>query len=411
MIFTNALVIDDDPIFRLVAEDALRALGVENVDVAEDGASGLARIVSLTKAYDLIICDLQMPNLDGVSVVRELANINFSGALIIASSEADAVISAVQRMAIMVGVRILGAIKKPLTIGVLEKLLTQAKSEDRDAAITPMTRHGLKTAMIEKRLIPYYQPKLSLKLQKVTSAEVLTRVFSPEGNLMSLQACLKAAEQYDLMDELTLVIMDQTIADIENWNERGLSLDLSFNISPSMLRNLDLPDLLASRFKSAGIDLQTITLEVTEERLLDYDANVLEVLSRLRLLGFKLSIDDFGTGATSIEQLRLYPFNELKIDKTFIQGAQSDPFARTTVEASIRLAAMLDMVIVAEGVETEDDFGFVQTAGTHMVQGYLVSRALPADKLYTWLKEFDPKHLKHDRSAEAIQNHPRVVSV
>lgn len=393
MQFANALIIDDDPIFRMVAEDALRVLGVEDVEIAEDGANGLKQIVSSDKTFDLILCDLQMPELDGVSVVRELANIRFAGALIIASSEAGSVISAVQRMAIMMGVRILGTIKKPLTVQALESLLLQTKHEDADTAAKPMTRHALKTAMAEKRLVPYYQPKLSLKLQRITGAEVLARVFSGDGHMLSLEACLKAADQYDLLEELTFGLIEQVIAHVKSWSARGLKLDLSFNISPVMLRNLDLPDLLADRFKSAGVDLQTITLEVTEERLLDYDANVLEVLSRLRLFGFKLSIDDFGTGATSIEQLRLYPFNELKIDKSFVQGAQTDPFAKTTVEASIRLAAMLNMTIVAEGVETEADFSFVHSAGAQIVQGFLIAKALSADELYTWLQSFDPKSL------------------
>ena len=152
MIFTNALIIDDDPIFRLVAEDALRALDVETVSVAVDGVEGLQSIVDADVAYDLIICDLQMPNLDGVSVVRELANINFPGALIIASSEADAVISAVQRMAIMVGIRILGALKKPLTVEGLKQLLRQARHANEAITGKPMTRHALKE-VLSKRLV------------------------------------------------------------------------------------------------------------------------------------------------------------------------------------------------------------------------------------------------------------------
>lgn len=393
MRYTNALVIDDDPIFQLVAEDSLRALGVENVNTAEDGSIGLKRISSTPQQYDLLICDLQMPNLDGISFVRELANIHFPGAVIIASSEADSVISAVQRMAIMMGIRILGVIKKPLTSQKLESLLLNDKDEKQSMRVNPMTRHALKTAMVKQLIVPYYQPKFSLKMQKVTGAEVLARVFSEEGNSVKLSACLQAAEQYDLMTEFTFVLIRQVIQHVTVWKQHGLELDLSLNISPIMLRNLDLPDLLSEQFKSANIDLQTITIEVTEERLLEYDASVLEVLSRLRLLGFKLSIDDFGTGATSIEQLRLYPFNELKIDKSFIQGAQDDPFARTTVEASVRLAAMLDMNIVAEGVETEADFAFVRKAGVHMVQGFLVSKGLPTEQFYKWLMKFEPEAL------------------
>ncbi len=394
MTFVNALIIDDDPIFRLVAEDALRALGIDTISVAEDGAEGLQSIVNTDRPYDLIICDLQMPNLDGVSVVRELANINFAGALIIASSEADAVISAVQRMAIMVGVRILGALKKPLKISMLKNLLSQAKHTNTSIATKPMTRHALKEALSDKRVVPHYQPKFCIRTQKVTALEVLARIFSKDGQPLNLEAGLKAAEQYSLMQVFTFSLIEQVIKHVKIWKLKGLALDLSINVSPAMLRNLDLPDLIGDCFRSADIDLQTITLEVTEERLMDYDANVLEVLSRLRLLGFKLSIDDFGTGATSIEQLRLYPFNELKIDKSFVQGAKTDLFARTTVEASARLAAMLDMKIVAEGVETEAELDFVRNAGVHMAQGFLIAKALPAEKVCEWIAGFNPGNIK-----------------
>ena len=257
-----------------------------------------------------------------------------------------------------------------------------------------MTRHALKEVLSKRLVVPYYQPKFCIKTRKVSALEVLARFFSADGEELSLEAGLKAAEQYGFMQEFTFVLIDQVIDHVNNWKAEGLEFDLSINISPAMLCNLDLPDLIGGRFKSAGIDLQAITLEVTEERLLDYDANVLEVLSRLRLLGFKLSIDDFGTGATSIEQLRLYPFNELKIDKSFVQGANADLFARTTIEASTRLAAMLDMIIVAEGVETEAELDFVKKAGAHMVQGFLISKALPADELAGWIVNFNPKNLE-----------------
>lgn len=119
----TALIIDDDPIFQLVAEEALNALGFMEVSFANDGALGLEQILHATIPFNLVICDLQMPNLDGVSVMRELATIGFAGDLIIASSEESDIIGTVRRMAQMVGVRVIGTIKKPISVAAIEALL------------------------------------------------------------------------------------------------------------------------------------------------------------------------------------------------------------------------------------------------------------------------------------------------
>ncbi|MEO0720966.1 MAG: EAL domain-containing protein [Pseudomonadota bacterium] len=142
---------------------------------------------------------------------------------------------------------------------------------------------------------------------------------------------------------------------------------------------LSLPVRQADRF----------TVEVTENRLVQHEANVLEVLSRFRLLGFKLSMDDFGTGATSFEQLRLYPFSELKIDRSFIQNAREDDFSKTTVETSARLAAMLGISVVAEGIETDDQLKLATDVGAESIQGFLISRPLSASQLTEWVKRFN----------------------
>lgn len=386
----TALIIDDDPIFQLVAEEALNALGFLDVSIADDGALGVERVQNTTTPYDLVICDLQMPNLDGVSVMRELATIGFAGDLIIASSEDNDIIGTVRRMAQMVGVRVIGTIRKPISVAAIEALLVASQQLVMPSNEGTMTRHSLKTALGEGRIVPYYQPKLDLASGKIKAAEVLARHIGPDGKPRSPTSSLSAAEQFNLIPAFTHSIIEQVIADARRWQiVDGLQLDLSINISPAMLDDLELPDMLANRFRSAGIETRSITLEVTEDRVLNYNPSVLEVLSRLRLHGFKLSIDDFGTGATSIEHLKLYPFNELKIDQTFVLAALEDEFARTTVETSVRLATMLNMSIVAEGVETAEQMAFVREAGAHSVQGFLVSRPLAKPELVTFLTEFD----------------------
>ena len=128
-----------------------------------------------------------------------------------------------------------------------------------------------------------------------------------------------------------------------------------------------------------------ITFEVTEDRLLEEQAVILEVLSRLRLAGFKLSLDDFGTGAASIEQLRKFPFHEVKVDRQFVQNAVKDEFSRFTVEAAVKLSKLRGMSVVAEGVETEDVLDMVRDLGATTAQGYLYSAALAPENVLDWV--------------------------
>jgi EAL domain-containing protein (putative c-di-GMP-specific phosphodiesterase class I) len=393
MIPKSALIIDDDPIFHLVAEEALRAIGTEDISLAEDGAIGLDIITKAPAQFDLVICDLQMPNLDGISVLRELGRISFKGALIIISSEEEDLIGLVRRMAQMVGVRVLGTLKKPLTVENLRAILVKNGDATVHAEATPVTRHALKTALSENRLVPYYQPKVDLRSNRISGVEVLTRVLDEDGLPADPTRMLRAAEQYDLMMPFTLSIIKQTVSDYRRFKSVGCDLECAINLSPSMLSDLDLPDALTDICRASKVDPSRITLEITENQFIEYKANVLEVLSRLRLRGFRLSIDDFGTGATSIEQLRLFPCNELKIDKSFVGSALEDPFAKTTVETSIRLAAMLQMSVVAEGVETVEQLAYVRISGANFAQGYLFSEPLPAKELANWITNFDPNSL------------------
>jgi len=382
-----AIAIDDDPIFCLVAEEALLSLGAKEVQTAQNGAEGLSRLQADPDKFDLVLCDLQMPNMDGVDVIRALGRTGFKGAVAIVSSEHGSVRRAVHAMAQMVGIRILGTLSKPLDTSQLKALILSyeaAAPRVQDALMSP---HELVSAMMECRVLPYYQPKFNVRDRKVSSVEVLARHKDKTGQLHGPANLLASAERNKQMFEMTFVLIEQVVADYSRWRKAGIDIGLALNISPLLLNRLELPDILLNRFAEAGIDARKVTLEITEDKLLSFSADVLDILARLRIHGFRLSIDDFGTGATSFEQLQRFPFNELKIDQSFIRAPASDPFARTTVETSARLAAMLDMTVVAEGVETEDQLARAVSAGAAIIQGYLLAKPMASAELIRFLTE------------------------
>ncbi|CAN0605627.1 unnamed protein product, partial [Ectocarpus sp. 12 AP-2014] len=160
------------------------------------------------------------------------------------------------------------------------------------------------------------------------------------------------------------------------------------NLTPLAVKDSGLPDRLLAVVKRAGLDPKSITFEITENHLLECTASSLEVLSLMRLYGFGLSIDDFGTGATSIEQLRTFPFTELKIDRHFMMASDDDAFAQLTVQTSAKLARLMGMNVVAEGVETAEAIKFANECGANEAQGFYFARAMGADDAHVWLKDF-----------------------
>jgi len=386
--YKSALVIDDDLLFQVVAGEVLYAAGVSEVATADDGLLGLQMLADSPGKFDLIICDLQMPNIDGVGVMRELGVLNYQGTVVIASGEDRNLIRTVHSMAQMLGIRIAGALKKPLDSDALQAMLLADLQQDTAFNQAAVTQEEIARAIREEAIVPFFQPKVNLRSGSLTGFEVLARFRDAEGQYHSCLPHLQAAEQYGLMTELTLMLLGRVIEETRHWQSEIGAFGLALNLSPTSFGEVSLPDLLANTCRDAGFDISRLTLEVTEDRLLERKAPILEVLSRLRLAGFKLSVDDFGAGSTSIEQLKLFPFNELKIDQQFIQTAANDEFSRVTVRSSVALAAMSDMMVVVEGIETEEMLKIAVGAGADEGQGYYFSRPLPPSDVIGWARKF-----------------------
>jgi EAL domain-containing protein (putative c-di-GMP-specific phosphodiesterase class I) len=153
------------------------------------------------------------------------------------------------------------------------------------------------------------------------------------------------------------------------------------------LKFIDLPDLLAERIDANGLERTQFIFEITESSLLEKSATPMEVLARMRIMGFELSIDDFGTGHSNIENLRDFPFNELKIDRSFVTNLDTDEFSQESVRASIQLSKKLGLRIVAEGIETQNVLKMITKMGVDQVQGHLIGRPMPPDDFKNWLME------------------------
>jgi EAL domain-containing protein (putative c-di-GMP-specific phosphodiesterase class I) len=210
--------------------------------------------------------------------------------------------------------------------------------------------------------------------------------------LLGPGAFLPLAEMLGLMDELTDDVYAKTMRQAGEWLAGGVRLPVSVNFPVNTFTRPGFTDFLIDTAQSEGVDPSMVVLEVTESQVMQNALDCLEVLVRLRMKKFGLSIDDFGTGQSSLEQLKRIPFNELKIDRAFVCGAATDESARAIQESSAELARKLKLKIVAEGAESRDDWDIVAKNGCDYVQGYYCAKPMPPEQLLAFLAGWKGPH-------------------
>jgi EAL domain-containing protein (putative c-di-GMP-specific phosphodiesterase class I) len=200
------------------------------------------------------------------------------------------------------------------------------------------------------------------------------------------------AEASGQIDALSDTVTRQAVAQMGQWRERGIDAEVAINLSGRNLHEEALADRLDGLCRQAGIAGDRITIEVTESAAMADPLRALDILTRLRIKGFKLSIDDFGTGFSSLVQLHRLPFSELKIDRSFVQECNRSRDARIIVKTMIELAHNLDMSVVAEGVETRDVLDTLSDLGCDVAQGYGLAPPMDAGRVPDWLEQWDAAH-------------------
>jgi EAL domain-containing protein (putative c-di-GMP-specific phosphodiesterase class I) len=188
---------------------------------------------------------------------------------------------------------------------------------------------------------------------------------------------------------VTETVIEQSVNQLRIWLGQNVDLGLSVNMSPLLVNDLNLPTIIGNLMHKHHVDRSRLTLEITESAALAESQIAVDILARLRILGIGLAIDDFGTGNSSLLQLFRMPFNELKIDRSFIAEILESEEARRIVQATVDLAHSLGLKVCAEGVESVPELEFLQTIGCDMVQGYLISRPLPAEKIGSMVHQWN----------------------
>ncbi len=385
----KALIVDDNQFMISLTKNILKKLEIAPPLEACDGATALQRLDDA--AVDFVVCDLNMPGMDGIEFLRHLANRDSCPAVILSSGEEKGVLETAARLGKAHGLRILGTVPKPMKRepleALLEKLVTgeEATSRSMSERLTPEEiRRGLQGDSVNL----VFQPKVSIADREVVGVETLLRWNDPERGLMGPNAVVPVAESCGLINELTEAVFRKAMAQCGVWRAEGLDFKVAVNVSLDNLDQLDFPEFIVATAEAAGVDPSSLVLEVTESRLMDDITAPLEILTRLRMKGVGLSIDDYGTGASTMQQLKRIPFTEIKIDREFVAGATGDDEARAMLISAVRLGKDLDLTVVAEGVETQAEWDLAASLGVDVVQGYYVAKPMPAEAFQGWLRDW-----------------------
>jgi EAL domain-containing protein (putative c-di-GMP-specific phosphodiesterase class I)/FixJ family two-component response regulator len=388
----KSLLVDDEPFVLSLLAQQLANLGYPDVTGYQRAVDALRALENDSDAGDLILCDLQMPELDGVEFIRHLARLDYSGHLILVSGEDERILRTAESLARAHRLNVLGILHKPVAIDDLRKLLdgNLAHLARAPQPVPPVyTANELRRAIAAGELRNHYQPKVNLATGNVTGAECLVRWQHPQHGLVLPERFIGLAEEHGLIDELTRVVLGAALAQVRVWRETGLGWRLAVNISMDNLAHVDFYDRVLAEIRTAGINPADLILEVTESRLMNDPRASLDILTRLRLKRISLSIDDFGTGHSSLAQLRDIPFDEFKIDRSFVHGVSTNDTLRAIFDASHGVARQLGMTTVAEGVEDRADWQFLRAWGCDMAQGYFIARPMPAADLPGWLADWE----------------------
>jgi diguanylate cyclase (GGDEF)-like protein/PAS domain S-box-containing protein len=244
----------------------------------------------------------------------------------------------------------------------------------------------LRRAISERELVLYYQPKAALESGVVTSVEALIRWMHPERGLVLPDSFIPLAQETSLIGPLTLYVIEEALRQSRAWKEQGIELQVAVNLSTRNLLDRSFPDQVADLLRHWDVKPDALELEVTESSMLANPKRAQEVLRELSELGIRLSIDDFGTGYSSLSYLRELPVDEIKIDRSFVIGMAREAGDAVIVRSTVDLGRNLGLDVVAEGVETLEDWECLRELGCNIAQGYFLSRPVPADELCDWLR-------------------------
>lgn len=384
----NRLVMldDDQEYLKLFAEFA------QVLNVKFEGYNDFEQIpLDTLTPNDLLLLDVFMPEKDALDIIFELANINFNSSIAVASGADSDVLCSIKTTAQKFNIPFAGTLQKPVKLEAIATLLNSVKrpelvidnnpkAADERRLVQAVEKLDFSSWFDKGYLYPVFQPQFNSANDELVGIECLTRLCHPEFSQVTPFEFISALERCDKINIYTIEFIKFSLSLVMPYMRNYPKLTCSFNISAHNL-DKDFADNLVTLFTEYRLPAEQITLEITESIAIKMSAEALYAISRLKLFGAKLAIDDFGTGYSSISQLVDLPFDEIKLDRSFVCQLTTNPKAIAIVNATFNLASSLKFNLVVEGVENQEQLHLLKNKGECVIQGYILSKPLLAKEL------------------------------
>jgi len=354
-----------------------------------------------------VTLDLFLGNSDGVEQLRFLASIGYRGTVALMSGFDGRVLASAEQVANSLGLSIAATLQKPMRVAQVRQMFDAIERRIEQASLEQVNARNVAAANLISKSISasdvldaiddgqmrlHLQPIVNAEGNCVDQLEALIRWQLPGGEMVFPDQFLPIAERDSfVIDRLLRWTLDAAFASHRELINLGSPAAIAVNVSGANLRSLDFPDHIAAHLFAARVPPSAIVLEVTESVAIGSSSLIADVLTRLRLKGFQLAIDDLGTGHSSLSLLRQMPFSEIKIDKSFVHDMFNSRDSLAIVKSMIDLARNMNLRCVAEGVETEETERALLRLGVDRLQGYLYARPLPQEEIAAWLMQWNSK--------------------
>ncbi|EKO3855137.1 EAL domain-containing response regulator [Vibrio harveyi] len=375
----NILIVEDDRLQATNLKILLNRLFEGTITIVHRGAE--VATICETQPVDLMFCDIDLPDINGVNLLSNLAESARPKGVVILSAMSQDVVEITYNMCLSAGYGFVRALTKPISHQQLNQIFNEFKQYTLEEQVVSlpilMGRDEISTAFEQGWFLNYYQPQYSAKDNRLIGVEALVRCRHPQHGIIAPAQFITEIQARNELDKLFWIVLENALQDM---SQLKVNINLSVNMNQKTLKQ-PMSARLFALCDQYQIAPERITLELTEDEVYDCSVTSLANLANLRLTGVGLAIDDFGTGYSSLSQLATLPYTELKIDHQFIKDALTNFKSQQITISSLHLAKSLGLKSVAEGVEDTETLSYLRELGVELYQGFVRCRPIPFEQL------------------------------
>ncbi|QOY72413.1 EAL domain-containing response regulator [Pseudomonas sp. OST1909] len=384
------LVLEEHAFQRSIALMLLERAGDLNVLSASCIKQAL-RILQGGQRIDILMCDLRMDSIESLMFLRQARQKHQMPSIILSGSLGAEQQYGVESLVPRLGFVFLGTLDKPLQLEQLVRLLSLYRRQQTSGGMgstlsTVASEIAVRRAFSEGQIQSFYQPKFNLLTDEIEGVEVLVRWHHPQRGILSPYIFMPVLERCGMLNDLLFSQLHHGLALQKSLRSRGRTMTFAYNLEVAQLASPDLIPRVSAILKSHSMDAEGLIFELTERGTNDVLTHYSESLRRIQMLGCRLSIDDFGTGFSSLQRLCQTPFSEIKLDGEMVRSAIHDVRVKAVLQAMIVLGNTLGISVILEGIETEEQRQTLIDIGGVTGQGYLCARPMSSGSLLQWFE-------------------------